>query len=104
MSFTVRISPKAHEDVAGIYNYIANDSKTAARKQVDLIYNAMDNLSEFPKMGKILDNFIEAKTDYRFIVVNKTYLIFYKIVKEEIHIIRVLKGEQDYLNILGLKD
>ena len=75
-----------------------------AKKQVDLIYNAMDNLSEFPKIGKILDNFIEAKTDYRFLVVNKTYLVFYKIVTEEIHIIRVLRGEQDYLNILGLNN
>lgn len=52
MSYKIKISPTAHEDICGIYDYVLKDGESIALNQVDEIYEALSNLSEFPLIGK----------------------------------------------------
>ena len=102
MSYPVKLTPKAHDDIVGIYNYVLKDGEVTARKQVKYIYDSLENLSDFPCIGKNLNGYLDIVTDYRFIVIHKVYLAFYRFTGEHVEVIRVLRKEQDYLKILGL--
>jgi plasmid stabilization system protein ParE len=68
--------------------YIAQDNPTASVKIRDLIALALEQLSSFPYIGQetdVPDVLIKPLSRY-------PYLIFYKIVGEELHILRVLHG------------
>ncbi|MCD8040099.1 MAG: type II toxin-antitoxin system RelE/ParE family toxin [Clostridia bacterium] len=84
--------------------YILKDGESIAKNQINIIYGALENLALFPDMGKDLNLYINKKTEYKFIVIRKIYLAFYKVDNEDIEVIRILRGEQDYLSLLGLKD
>ena len=100
MEFQLRIAPKAQEDIDGIYNYVLKDGESIAKNQVSVIMDALDNLKMFPEIGVTLSNKVSAKSDYRFLVINKVYIAFYKIHKDFVGVYRVLRKEQDYLKIL----
>ena len=40
-------------------------------------------------MGKNLSNYISHETEYKFITIKNTYIVFYKIITDEIRIVRV---------------
>ncbi|MCM1545771.1 MAG: type II toxin-antitoxin system RelE/ParE family toxin [Clostridiales bacterium] len=104
MANLLRISPQAHRDIAAIYDYILKDGESIAKKQVADIYGALSNLVNFPNMGKSLNNYISQSTDYKFLIINKLYLAFYKICDDRVDVVRVLRGEQDYITVLGLNE
>ncbi len=103
MNYKLLISAKAHNDIESIYKYILKDGITIAKKQADLIYSSLENLELFPKMGVNLSNYTIEKNDYKFISIKKTYMAIYKIVDDEVRVVRVFRGEQDYLRQLGIK-
>lgn len=102
MSCKVEISPQAHADIEDIYNYILKDGQNIAAGQVKQIYSALENLGLFPNIGIDLSKHISKKTNYKYIVINKIYLAFYFAENNSVQIVRVFKGEQDYIKILGL--
>ena len=101
MKYIQHISPIAHQDIKEIFEYILTDSKTSAKNQAEMIYNAINRLLEFPFSGGELNKKIKRKTDYRYFIA-APYIIFYKIEKEFIKIYRVLDGRQDYIKVLEL--
>lgn len=102
MSLIIKISPQANADIEDIHNYILKDGQSIATEQVKLIYSALENLSLFPNIGTDLSKRISQKTDYKYIVINKIYLAFYTVNDSAVQIYRVIRGEQDYIKILGL--
>lgn len=102
MEYTVKISPQAHDDIRAIRDYIIKDGLEIANKQAAIIYDALGTLAVFPKSGIDLNNYVNEHTDYRFIVIRKIYLAFYKINGNEVEVYRIFRGEQDYINILDL--
>lgn len=104
MNYKIIISPQAHEDILSVYNYVLKDGESIAKKQVSLIYSAIERLSVFPDIGISLNKYISVQTDYLFIVINKLYLAFYKKTKNSINVIRVFRAEQDYITQLNLTD
>ena len=100
MEFQLKIAPKAQEDIDGIYDYVLKDGESIAKNQVSVIMDALDNLKTFPEIGVMLSNKISSKSDYRFLVINKVYIVFYKIHKDFIGVYRVFRKERDYLKIL----
>ncbi|MEO8726964.1 MAG: type II toxin-antitoxin system RelE/ParE family toxin [Acidobacteriaceae bacterium] len=48
----LRLMPKAQEHLAALHAYIAEDNESAARRMVDRILNALENLEGHPMMGR----------------------------------------------------
>lgn len=103
MDYKLRISAQAQKDIEAIYNYVLKDGKEIAQKQADVIYSALDNLQLFPDMGANLANYTVKQNNYKFISIKKTYVAFYKIIGNEVRVIRIFRGEQDYLAQLGIQ-
>lgn len=103
MSYKLRISEKAHNDIYNIYRYVLKDGEEIAKKQAHVIYDALKSLEMFPNMGANLSSRVTQKTDYKFLTIKKVYVAFYKIVGDEVRVIRVFRGEQDYLRELGIE-
>ena len=53
-------------------------------------------------MGANLSTYTIEKNDYKFLAIKKTYIAFYKIVGDEVRVVRVFRGEKDYLRQLGI--
>lgn len=98
----IKITPKAHSDIAGIFAYVQKDGRQIAVKQVTRIYDSIEALSEFPNMGSALQKYVERTTNLRYLVVDKVYVIIYEI-NEVVVVIRVFRKDQDFISILGLE-
>lgn len=53
----VVITYRANDDIESLAEFISNDSETYAINQVQLIYEAIDTLVDFPEAGKIVPEF-----------------------------------------------
>ena len=72
MSYKLRISAQAQNDIESIYNYVLKDGIAIAKKQADLIYSSLANLELFPEMGVNLSTYTIEKNDYKFLAIKKT--------------------------------
>ena len=97
----VIFSAKADQDLASLFEYI-NDSlhnSIAAHNIVSKILRLSQKLSDFPEMGtslKAIDNRLGV---YRYLIVDN-YLLVYKIVDEEVFMVRILYAKSDYVQLL----
>ena len=97
----VVMSPEAESDLERISDYIARksgNSKTALNV-IRKIKKRIDELNEFPLIGKLLSSLISVDTDYRFLGCGN-YLAFYHYHNNDVLIDRILYGRQDYMSIL----
>lgn len=92
----IKLSSSAHKDLKNIYEFLKLSSKKSAKKEIQLIYDAIDNLLYFPYIGKKYCSLIKLNKDYRTIIVRK-YIIFYVVEKDEIKIYRVFSSNEDYI-------
>ena len=101
MEYSIKLSPKAIEDLQEIKSYIENDLQNpiAAKNTLNKIISTYEDLSIFPKSGTSVQKYVPFATDYRFVLANN-YSIFYRISNEDILIIRILYSKRDFLNIL----
>ena len=56
-------------------------------------------LADFPEIGAPLSSIISLEVPYRFLV-RGNYTAFYKVEGDEVHIIRVLYGRRNFMQIL----
>ncbi len=87
----------ALQDLNEIAEYIALDKTSAANNLVQKVFSTIEQLEQFPKSGRIppeIDN-----SRYREIVVNPCR-IFYRIEKEKIYILYVMRSERKLRNYL----
>lgn len=99
--YTICLSPKAYSDIKKIKNYIEQDlDNPIASKNFGLeVYKKIENLKDFPLIGKPLQAGISIPTDYRFLPVGN-HLIFYRVNEKNVYSTRVLYGKSDYMKIL----
>ena len=97
----IRITPEAHNDILGIYSYVKKDGEEIARKQVTDIYDGIENLTDFPNIGTPLQKHVERKTDLRYLVIRKVYIVIYEIVGI-VNILRVFRKDQDFISALNI--
>ena len=97
----IRITPKAHNDILGIYAYVKKDGEEIARKQVTDIYDGIENLASFPNIGTSLQKHVERETSLRYLVIRKVYIVVYE-VTDYIDILRIFRKDQDYISILNI--
>ncbi|UPT66973.1 MAG: type II toxin-antitoxin system RelE/ParE family toxin [Sphingobacteriales bacterium JAD_PAG50586_3] len=78
---------KALADIDSIATYIAQESPHFARLQAVKFFTRVEQLTHFPKSGKIVPEF---NSIYLRELIEGNYRIVYRIInKEEIHIVRV---------------
>ena len=103
MSIPVRLRVVAEKDVAAHAEYIQGNSLEAALRFLDAVDAAFSMLSKTPEMGGMCRF---AKPHYAGMRVwpvpsFRKYLIFYRVIPEEIEVIRVLHGTRDLQIIFG---
>jgi toxin ParE1/3/4 len=97
----IKYTPAAIDDMDEIFSYISQDNLHNAEIMLDKLNSLIGSLSDFPNMGSVLsdDDYTLIKRGYRFIVISP-YLVFYRIVDNDVIIHRILHGRRDYLREL----
>ena len=97
----VKFTPDALEDLKEIKAYITEElcGETAAKNTIEKIMKRIRQLAVFPELGAPLSSIVGFEVPYRFLVC-ANYIAFYKVEGERVHIIRVLYGRRNYMQIL----
>ena len=91
---------EALDDLEEIILYIAQDSRQAALHMHDKIIEKANDLSAFPKRGRLVPNRKMAEAGYRVLGI-KPYIAFYRVVGCNVFIYRVLHGATNYPLLYG---
>lgn len=99
--YRIRYAQQAVDDLDAIFDYICLDDPEAARKMLQSFKTSIGRLAVEPYLGAALrtDSPLMLSAGYRYIVVSP-YLVFYRVVNEEVRIGRILHGRQDWLSLL----
>ena len=81
--------------------YITDElcSEQSAINTVEKIMKRLRQLGSFTESGAPLSSIINLEVPYRFLVCGN-YTAFYKVDGEEVHIIRVLYGRRNFMQML----
>ena len=101
MGSNIRYSTQALHDLDDIWEHIAHElqNPSAAKRVVDKIMDAVDQLKMFQEMGSPLSAIAGENAGYRFLV-SGSYMVFYRPHGGDVYVDRVLYGRRDYLRIL----
>ena len=103
MSFKVKFTDTAKEDLHNIATYIFEQSKDKqiAINFVNELRENTKKLEPFPECGAIPDDRIMKNSNYRFLVY-KEYLIFYHYISENYtsYILSIFNAKRDYSRVI----
>ena len=91
----VHFLKEALDDLEEIVLYIAQDSRQAALRMHDKIIDKANDLSVFPKRGRLVPDKKMAAAGYRMVGI-KPYIAFYRVLGQNVFIYRVLHGATNY--------
>ncbi|MCL2169857.1 MAG: type II toxin-antitoxin system RelE/ParE family toxin [Defluviitaleaceae bacterium] len=94
-TYEVRFLQEAFEDLEEIILYTAQDSPAAARRMHDKIIEKANDLTTFPKRGRLVPDRKMSAAGYRMLGI-KPYIVFYRVVGDSVLIYRVLHGATNY--------
>ena len=94
-TYDVRFLQEALEDLEEIVLYIAQDSHQTALRMHDKIVEKTNDLTIFPKRGRLIPDKKMAAAGYRMLG-NKPYIAFYRIIDRNVFIYRILHGAINY--------
>ena len=97
----VTILASAKRDLDALFTYIKDDlhNEIAALNTVVKILLRIQALENFPEMGSSLASIDQALAGYRYLIADN-YLIIYKIVSSEIHIVHIPYARSNYIQLL----
>jgi len=84
----VRTSAPAARDLRDIHDYIAADNPVAAERMYRRLRKAIDMLGPFPRLGRESVR----RTSRELAVVNTPYILIYRIIGEDVEVLRILHG------------
>lgn len=93
------LTPRAEQDIADIWDYIAADSIDAADRVLTALEKAMRSLAKTPGAGHGREELADQR--HRFLLVY-SYLIVYRFQTKPLQIIRVLHAARDVQAILNV--
>lgn len=94
----VEFAPNAERNLEQIEDYITDNAEaTTAEAVVDQIINRCNDLGEMPRSGKARD---DIQPGVRSVTSGK-YVIYYRIHKEKVEILRVWHGSRDQSALKG---
>ncbi len=91
------LSVVAEQDIEEIITYLALENPVVAQTFLDALFNAMDNLVEYPELGHLREDLTDLPV--KFLPFKWHYLIIYK-PTSPLEIVRVLSGFRDIINLL----
>ena len=89
--------PRAAEDIAAVWDFIADDNPDAADHWVDQLDTQLRLLATQPLMGRARDELAPGIRSFPF----GRYLVFYLPVGDGIDVVRVLHGTRDVDTAFG---
>lgn len=97
----LRYTPKSRQDLLELKEYISTElcNPSAAEHIVSGILKSCAKLKEQPGMGLRLAQKTGRDTELLYIITGK-HLVFYRIEKNDISVIRILDSRTDYLKVL----
>ena len=103
-TYNLEILPSAQSELEEIARvHMALSGPQSARKVTDQIYDAMDQLTQFPFSGPIIRDDELRAAGFRYILAAQ-YLIFYRVLEGLIVIYHIAHGATDYPKLLkGMK-
>lgn len=84
-------SSKAENDLNEIIDYIAQDSLEYALSFYEQVREKVENLIQFPRMGRIVPELDEPNIRE---LILRNYRIIYRILEKEVQIIRLFHGSR----------
>lgn len=101
VKYRIRYAQQAVDDLDAIFDYICLDNPVALTKMLKAFQMRMEGLATAPYSGAALRTDAPAMvaSGYRYVVVSP-YLVFYRVVGEEVRIGRMLHSRQDWLALL----
>ncbi len=96
--FSIEYLNEAELDLEDIADFIVKDNKNRALVYLEKMQKTIELISENPNMGILCEN-KNIKLGCR-ILIFEAYLIFYKVTKKSILIIRILHSSVNYKKIL----
>ena len=99
-AYEVRFLQEALDDLEEIVLYIAGDSPSAALNMHNKIIEKVNDLSLFPKRGRLVPDKKMNAAGYRMLEI-KPYIAFYRIIDRNVFIYRVLHGATNYPLLYG---
>lgn len=99
MTYQVRILRRAQHDLLEIQRYASRAAPQRAAAFVDGLIDSIEALAETPGRGTTPRDDRLRHAGYRYLV-HAPYLIFYKVLKRQVRVYRVLHGKRAYDQIL----
>ena len=93
--YEIRFLQEALDDLEEIVLYLARNSRATALRVHDETIEKADELSVFPKRGRLVPDAKMSKAGYRMLLV-KPYIAFYRAIGGNVFICRVIRGATNY--------
>ena len=100
-NYIIEYSKDAKQDLVDIKKYIKYNLNEphAADKLIRKVKNEIDNLISNPEIYSIIDDDIIKRLELRKIIVGN-YIVFYRILKTKIQIVRIMYGRRNWITLL----
>ena len=99
MKRSVRVLRRAHRDVQQIYDYVAREAPRRAGPFIDRILAAIESLETMAERGAIPRDPTLRDQGHRYLVCGQ-YLVFFKVLRRNVRVYRVLRGGRLYRALL----
>ena len=97
----LEFKPKAAEDLVRIRQYYDElAGPQSATKHVKTIRHSVELLRDYPGLGMSLEDITKERSEYRYLVTDKCYLVIYRLEENAVIIVRILDGRSNYLAVL----
>jgi len=96
---TVRVLRRAQHDLQQIYDYAASEAPARADQLIDALLDTIDSLATMADRGATPRDPTLKDRGYRFLV-HGAYLVFYKVLRRQVRVYRVLRGSRAYRGML----
>ena len=93
-------SPAAKDDLGEIIEYISRDSPQTGLKVLELLEKRINNLSRFPKRGRIIPELKQNNINKYRELIHTPWRVFYKIEDKQVFILAVIDGRRNIEDLL----
>lgn len=91
-------TPAADDDLFDIWLFIAQDNEAAATRTLEKIKKSLDRLVRQPRGGRDRSELALGLRSFAI----RPYVIFYRVIDDDIELVRVLHGARDIEDIFGV--
>jgi plasmid stabilization system protein ParE len=99
MTRTVRVLRRAQRDLQQIHDFIAREAPRTADAFIDELLDAIESLSTSSERGARPRDETLKRQGYRFLI-RGNYLVFYKVLRQQVRVYRVLRASRAYRSLL----